>query len=256
MTKEEFIKEVLDGMPPPPQYFAKNAMLNKTGYEDFENVLKMGNTPLDPEDFEAYANHREALVLDVRNEKDFAKEHIPNSIFIGLGGQFAPWVGALITDLNQPIILVVPEGKSKEAVTRLSRVGYDNTLGYLNGGIEAWKAAGKDIETIESITAKQLAEKASKESLNILDVRRAGEYKSTHLENVQHFALDFINENMNTLNKDETYYIHCASGYRSVIAASILKARGFKKLVDVSGGFNAIKKTNLPVTDYVCPTTL
>ena len=256
MTKEEFVKEVLEGMPPPPQYFAKNAMLNKTGYDSFENVLKLGNTPLNPDDFEALANHEEALVLDVRNKKDFVKEHIPNSIFIGLDGQFAPWVGALITDLKQPIILVVPEGKSKEAVTRLSRVGYDHTLGYLKGGIKAWKASGKDTETLESISARNFAKKASEEQLNILDVRREGEYKSTHLLNAKHFALDFINENMNTLSKDETYYIHCATGYRSVIAASILKARGFNHLVDVAGGIGAVKRTKMPITNYVCPSTL
>jgi len=256
MSKDEFVKEVLEGMPPPPQYFAKNAMLNKMGYETFETILSHGNTPLSPEDFEALANHEEALVLDVRSQQEFVEEHIPNSIFIGLGGQFAPWVGALITDLKQPILLVVPEGKSEETVTRLSRVGYDNTLGYLKGGIEAWKAAGKDIETLKSISASAFAKKAVKEHLNVLDVRREGEYKSTHLENAQHFALDFINENMNDLSKDKTYYIHCASGYRSVIAASILKARGFNNLVDIAGGIGAIKRTKLPTTEYVCPSTL
>jgi glyoxylase-like metal-dependent hydrolase (beta-lactamase superfamily II)/rhodanese-related sulfurtransferase len=256
MSKEEFVKEVLDGMPPPPQYFAKNAMLNKMGYDTFETVLRNGNTPLDPEEFEALANHEEALVLDVRPQSEFVKAHIPNSIFIGLSGQFAPWVGALITDLKQPIILVVPEGKSEETVTRLSRVGYDNTLGYLEGGIEAWKAVGKDIETLESISAKTFATRAAKEQLQVLDVRKEGEYKSTHLENAELFSLDFINENMNVLDKDKTYYIHCASGYRSVIAASILKARGFENLVDIAGGFAALKKTKLPITNYVCPSTL
>jgi len=256
MTKEEFVKEVLDGMPPPPQYFAKNAMMNKTGYDAFEHVLKTGNVPLNPEDFEAMANHEEALVLDVRSQEDFVKAHIPNSIFIGLNGQFAPWVGALITDLKQPIILVVPEGKSEEAVTRLSRVGYDNTLGYLEGGLEAWKAAGKEIETLESISADEFANRAKKQELNVLDVRKDGEYTSSHLEDAQHFALDFINQNMNQVDKDKTYYVHCAGGYRSVIAASILKARGFNNLVDIAGGFSAIKKTDLKTTEFVCPSTL
>ena len=256
MTKEEFVKEVLSGMPPPPQYFAKNAMLNKTGYDTFETVLRNGNTPLDPDNFEAYANHEEALVLDVRPQSEFVKAHIPNSIFIGLNGSFAPWVGALITDLKQPIILVVPEGKSEEAVTRLSRVGYDNTMGYLDGGIEAWKAAGKDIETLESISADTLANIMANEHVNLLDVRKDGEFKSTHVENAQLFSLDYINENMSQLSKDKTYYIHCASGYRSVIAASILKARGFNNLIDIAGGFTAIKKTNIPTTAYVCPSTL
>src|SRR5690606_28161033 len=256
MTKEEFVKEVLDGMPPPPQYFAKNAMLNKTGYNAFETVLQKGNVPLTPDDFEAMANHEEALVLDVRPQSEFIKGHIPNSIFIGLNGQFAPWVGALITDLKQPIILVVPEGKSEEAVTRLSRVGYDNTLGYLEGGMDAWKATGKDVETLESISADEFANRVKSKAVNILDVRKDGEYTSKHLEGAQHFALDDINQNMNDVDKDKEYHIHCAGGYRSVIAASILKARGFDKLVDVAGGFGAIEETDLPITDFVCPSTL
>jgi len=256
MTKAEFVEEVLDGIAPPPQYFAKNAMMNKTGYESFETVLKSGNSPLSPEDFEAMANHEEALVLDVRPEIDFIKEHIPNSIFIGLNGQFAPWVGALITDLKQPILLVVPEGKSKEAVTRLSRVGYDNTLGYLEGGLEAWISSGKETDTLESISAETFANRVNNENINILDVRKDGEYKSSHLENAQHFALDYINTKMDEVSKDKTYHIHCAGGYRSVIAASILKARGYHNLVDIAGGFGAIKKTDLPTTDFVCPSTL
>ncbi|OUR92422.1 MBL fold metallo-hydrolase [Flavobacteriales bacterium 34_180_T64] len=256
MTRAEFVEEVLDGIAPPPQYFAKNAMLNKTGYDTFENVLKTGNIPLDPENFEAIANHEAALVLDVRPESEYIKGHIPNSIFIGLHGGFAPWVGALITDLKQPIILVVPEGKSKEAVTRLSRVGYDNTLGYLEGGIEAWTNSGREIDTLESISAEAFANRVKNQDINILDVRKDGEFKASHLENAQHFALDFINQKMNEVSKEKTYHIHCLGGYRSVIAASILKARGFNNLVDVAGGFGAIKKTDLPITDFVCPTTL
>ena len=256
MTKEEFVKEVLDGMPPPPQYFAKNAMMNKMGYDAFDQVLETGNVLLTPENFEAMANHEDAMVLDVRTQSDFIKGHIPNSIFIGLNGQFAPWVGALITDLKQPLILVVPEGESEQAVTRLSRVGYDNTIGYLEGGIDAWKAAGKEVSTLDSISAEALAQKAKSEHLNILDVRKDGEYEASHLENVQHFALDFINQNMNHIDPKKTYYVHCAGGYRSVIAASILKARGFNNLVDVDGGFAAIKETDLPITEFVCPSTL
>ncbi len=256
MTREEFIAEVLDGMPPPPQYFAKNALMNKTGYDAFDQVLETGNVALAPEDFEAIANHEDALVLDVRTQDDFIAGHVPNSIFIGLNGQFAPWVGALITDLKQPLLLIVPEGKSEEAVTRLSRVGYDNTLGYLEGGIAAWKAAGKEVGTLTSINAEEFAQKATSETINILDVRKDGEYQASHLEEAQHFALDFINENMNQIDAKKTYHIHCAGGYRSVIAASILKARGFDKLVDVAGGFAAIKTTNLPITEFVCPSTL
>jgi hydroxyacylglutathione hydrolase len=256
MTKEEFVKEVLDGIPPPPQYFAKNAMMNKMGYESFENVLQTGDVALNATEFEALANHEGALVLDVRSQSDFVKGHIPNSIFIGLNGGFAPWVGALITDLKQPILLVVPEGKSKEAVTRLSRVGYDNTLGYLEGGMDAWKAAGKDDDTLESITAEEFSNRFKKGNLNILDVRKDGEFASSHIENAQHFALDYINDKMNEVSKDKTYHIHCAGGYRSVIAASILKARGFNNIVDIAGGFGAIKNTDLPITDFVCPSTL
>ena len=256
MTKSEFVKEVLEGIAPPPQYFSKNAMMNKMGYDAFETVLKTGDTPLTPDDFEALANHESALVLDVRPQSDYIKAHIPNSIFIGLNGQFAPWVGALITDIKQPIVLITPEGKSAEAVTRLSRVGYDNTLGYLEGGIEAWVAAGKDIDTLESISAEEFEERVNTKDINILDVRKDGEYQSSHLENAQHFALDFINDHMSAIDKTKTYHIHCAGGYRSVIAASILKARGFDKLVDIAGGFGAIKKTNLPTTDFVCPSTI
>ena len=256
MTKAEFVKEVLDGIAPPPQYFAKNALLNKMGYDDFDTVLKTGDIALNPEEFEAIANQESALVLDVRSQADFIKGHIPNSIFIGLNGGFAPWVGALIKDIKQPTILVVPEGKSAEAVTRLSRVGYDNTLGYLNGGLEAWQEAGKDIDTLESISAEEFANRAKSETLNILDVRKDGEYQASHLEDVQHLSLDVINEKMKDLSKDKTYYVHCAGGYRSVIAESILKARGFNNLIDVEGGFAAIKNTDLKTTDFVCPSTL
>ncbi|MDO1499898.1 MBL fold metallo-hydrolase [Winogradskyella maritima] len=256
MTKDEFIEEVLDGIAPPPQYFAKNAMLNKMGYDNFETVLETGNVPLTPDAFEAMANHESALVLDVRPQSEFIKGHIPNSIFIGLNGQFAPWVGALITDIKQPIILVTPEGKEEEAVTRLSRVGYDNTLGYLKGGIEAWKNSGRDVEILESISAEEFAKRVNEDDVNILDVRKDGEFSSMHLEDARHFALDYINENMNAIDRNKTYHVHCAGGYRSVIAMSILKARGFDNLVDVAGGFGAIKKTDLKMTDFVCPSTL
>lgn len=255
MTKEEFISEVLDGITPPPQYFAKNAMLNKSGYAAFDTVLEKGDNPLTPEQFEEIANQGDVLMLDVRHQKDFMEAHIPNSIFIGLNGGFAPWVGALITDIKQAIILIVPEGKSKEAITRLSRVGYDNTLGYLEGGIEAWKNSGKETASIISIEAKEFAARFS-DDLNVLDVRKDGEYKAKHIENVQHFALDYINQNMHQIDATKEYYIHCAGGYRSVIAASILKARGFHNVIDVAGGFKAIKETSLPLTDFVCPSTL
>lgn len=258
MTREAFVKEVLDGIPPPPQYFAKNALMNKKGYDTFDTVLKKGNTPLNAEDLERVVNQEGALVLDVRTEQEFAEGHIPNSIFIGLNGSFAPWVGALIPDIKQPIVLVTPVGKEKEAVTRLSRVGYDNTLGYLEGGFESWAESGKDVETLDAISAEAFTKAFKNETLNVLDVRKDGEFKSVHLkgDHVQHFALDYINDNMNKIDRDKTYYIHCAGGYRSAIAASILKARGFNNLVDISGGMSALQNANAPLTDYVCPTTL
>ncbi len=258
MTKEEFVKEVLDGIPPPPQYFAKNALMNKSGYDPFEIVLQKGNIPLEIDEFEAIANHESALVLDVRPEHEFILGHIPNSIFIGLHGAFAPWVGALILDLKQPILLVTPKGKEKETVTRLSRVGYDNTLGYLKGGFSSWKASGKDVDVLDSISAEEFVHKTSMQDMNILDVRKSGEHQSMYLnlKGVENFPLDFINDNIHTIDKNKTYHIHCAGGYRSVIAASILKARGFSNLVNIEGGFGELKKTGVQLSDFVCPTTI
>ncbi len=258
MSKQEFVEEVLDGIPPPPQYFAKNAMLNKSGYDPFETVLKKGNIPLEIDEFEAIANHESALVLDVRPEHEFITGHIPNSIFIGIHGAFAPWVGALIKDLKQPILLVTPRGKEKETVTRLSRVGYDNTLGYLKGGFDNWKDSGKDIDVLDSITANEFTHKANVQNLNILDVRKSGEHQSMYLnlKGVENFPLDFINDNIHMIDKNKTYHIHCAGGYRSVIAASILKARGFYNLVNIEGGFEELKKTGVKMSDFVCPSTI
>ena len=258
MTKDEFVEEVLRGIAPPPQYFSKNALLNKTGYPQLDQVLASGNTPLSVSLFEELVANKDTLVLDVRTQQEFVKNHIPGSIFIGLNGGFAPWVGALIKDITQPILLVVPEGRSEEAVTRLARVGYDNTLGYLNGGIEAWVKAGKTTDQIKSLTASEFESLAQDKALNILDVRKDGEFASMHLNinGVQHVALDYINAQMDQINRDTTYHIHCAGGYRSVIAASILKSRGFHNVVDIAGGFAALKKTQLCMTHYVCPTTL
>lgn len=258
MSKEEFVKEVLEGISPPPQYFAKNALLNKTGYSDLDQVLDSGNTPLSVDLFEELAENNNTLILDVRTQQEFVKNHIPGSIFIGLNGGFAPWVGALIKDITQPILLVVPEGKSEEAVTRLARVGYDNTLGYLDGGIESWINAGKKTDQITSITANEFEQHTKNETVNVLDVRKDGEYQSMHLsgDHIQHFALDYINKQLDLISSDKKYHIHCAGGYRSVIAASILKANGFHNIVDIAGGFAALKKTNLEVSEYICPSTL
>ncbi|MFH6982685.1 MBL fold metallo-hydrolase [Marinoscillum luteum] len=256
MTKEEFIKEVTDGLLPPPQYFAQNVAMNKSGAKGMDEILEKGNVPLDVETFEAVANHEGALVLDTRSPGEFAADHVPNSIFIGIDGSFAPWVGALIPDLEQPIVFIAPEGREEEIVTRLSRVGYDNTLGYLSGGIAAWKAAGKDTEQVTTIPAHQFAGAYKEGGLNVMDVRKPSEFEAEHVEDAMNLPLDFISENMDQVDKKKQYHIHCAGGYRSMIAASILKSRGFDNIVDVAGGFKAISETDIPTTNYVCPSTL
>jgi glyoxylase-like metal-dependent hydrolase (beta-lactamase superfamily II) len=258
MTKEEFVAEVLDGIVAPPQYFPKNAVMNKMGYKNVKEVLKQGTTAYSVEEFENVANESEALILDTRNQQDFKNAFIPNSIFIGIDGGFAPWVGTLIVDLEQPILLVVDEGREEEVVTRLSRVGYDNTIGFLKGGIDAWKSAGKEVDSIESIAPSELESRLSSD-IKVLDARKASEYDAEHIDSskVTNFPLDLINLNMDEINKGTEYHIHCAGGYRSMIMASILKARGFDKVIDVAKGFNGIKKeTGLKTTEYVCPSTM
>lgn len=256
MTKEEFIKEVTDGLLPPPQYFPLNVKMNKEGYEDIDTILKSGTTPLDPEAFEKLANQSGAIILDVRHQDAFAEGHIPQSIFIGIDGGFAPWVGALIGDVEQPILLVTPEGREEETVTRLARVGFDNTLGYLDGSLEAWKKAGKATDSVEGIDTTEMKTLSEKESLTVFDVRKPGEYLSEHLPDAKNTPLDFINEHMNEFPTGTPFYMHCAGGYRSMIAASILKSRGIRNLIDVRGGFGAIKESGMKVSDYVCPSTL
>jgi glyoxylase-like metal-dependent hydrolase (beta-lactamase superfamily II)/rhodanese-related sulfurtransferase len=255
MTRDEFIKEVTDGLLPPPQYFPLNVKMNKEGYEDIDKVLERGTQALTPEAFEVAANETGAIVLDVRHQDDFAKGHVPRSIFIGLDGSFAPWVGALVADVKQPILLVAPEGREEETITRLSRVGFDHTLGYLKGGIEAWKAAGKEVDTVESVSAEEL-KKRIENGVPVYDVRKETEYQAEHVENAHLTPLDYINDHLSEFPEKETFYVHCAGGYRSMIASSILKSRGIHNLVDVAGGFADIKKAGIPVTDYVCPTTL
>lgn len=256
MTKEEFIKEVTDGLVPPPQYFPENVRMNKEGYESFDDVLKKASRPLTADEFEVVANSTEALMLDTRSEKDFVKGFIPNSINIGLDSNFAPWVGALIKDIRQPILLISYPERTEEAITRLSRVGYDNTVGYLDGGFNTWVKAGKEIDTIESISAEEFAKIHKESKPKVIDVRKNTEFLSEHVIDAENIELDFINDNMASFPKEETMYLHCAGGYRSVIASSILKARGFENMVNVEGGFNAIKLTSVPVSNYVCPTTL
>ena len=256
MTKDEFIKEVTDGLAPPPAYFPLNVAMNKTGYESIDKVLAKGNNPLSPDEFEAAANETEALIIDVRNQSDFFNGFVPRSIFIGLNGSFAPWVGAMIKDVSQPLLLVIDEDKIDEAITRLSRVGFDNTLGYLKGGIDAWKQAGKEVDTLESVSAESFAEAIKTNGRSVFDVRKDGEYLSEHIDGAKHTSLEFINDHLAEFPKDEAFYVHCAGGYRSVIAASILKARGFHNVIDIAGGYKAIQETDIKRTDYVCPTTL
>lgn len=258
MTKDEFVKEVLNGIGKAPQYFSKNAKLNQSGYSELEEVLKKGNIPLSVSEFESNAVKENILVLDVRTQKDFIDSHIPGSLFIGLNGKFAPWVGALISDIKQPILLVVPEGKSEEAVTRLARVGYDYALGYLEGGMEAWIAAGKISDKLTSISSLEFEQRTKKQTLSVLDVRKKGEYDTMHLklDGLQHLPLDQINHRLDQIDTQKTYYIHCAGGYRSVIAASILKANRFHNVIDIAGGFATIKKTELSLSESICPSTL
>ncbi len=256
-TKEQFIREVTDGILPPPQYFAQNVAMNKGGYESIDQVFQKGLNPLSPKDFEDLANSVDALILDTRDPQAFAQAFIPNSINIGLNGQFAPWVGALVPDLKQNILLLSDEGKEEEAITRLARVGYDNTIGYLNGGIQAWKNAGKELDQITSISADEFESKFNENpGILALDVRKPGEYQSEHLEFTYARPLDYINDWTGEVDPEKTYYIHCAGGYRSMIAASILKSRGVEKVVDVAGGYGAIKNTGLKRTDFVCPSKL
>ncbi|MBO6532672.1 MAG: MBL fold metallo-hydrolase [Allomuricauda sp.] len=255
MTRDEFIKEVTDGLLPPPQYFPLNVKMNKEGYEDIDKILERGTQALTPEAFEVAANETGAIVLDVRHQDDFAKGHVPRSIFIGLDGSFAPWVGALVADVKQPILLVTPEGREEETITRLSRVGFDHTLGYLKGGIDAWKSAGKEVDTVESVSAEEL-KKRIENGVPVYDVRKETEFQAEHVENAHLTPLDYINDHLSEFPEKETFYVHCAGGYRSMIASSILKSRGIHNLVDVAGGFADIKKAGIPVTDYVCPTTL
>ena len=256
MSKEEFIKAVLTGLTAPPQYFPLNVMMNIQGYDSIGEVVKRGTKPLSVEAFEAAANETGALILDTRDAQQFATGFIPNSINIGVNGNFAPWVGTLVTDIKQPILLVTEEGREEEVVTRLARVGYDHAIGFLKGGFEAWKKAGKEVDQIRSITAEELAEIAAKQPVKILDVRRQSEYESEHLVNAENAPLDYINESMLKVKKDEPTYVHCAGGYRSMIFASVLKARGYDNIIDVKGGYKAIQETGkLRSTAFVQPTT-
>ncbi len=247
MTKEEFINEVTLGLLPPPQYFPLNVKMNKSGYDDIEKVLDRGMKGLAPNAFESLANEVGAVILDVRHQNDFIKGHIPQSIFIGLDGGFAPWVGALIGDVKQPLLIIAPQGREEETLTRLSRVGFDNTLGYLEGSFEAWKKTAKEYDIISGVSAVDLEQLIN--NVPIFDVRKESEYISECIPSAQNTPLDFLNDHLGKFPKKDSFYIHCAGGYRSVIAASILKKRGVHNLVDIQGGFKAIKESAIELSD-------
>ena len=250
MTREEFIQEVTAGLEAPPAYFPLNVRMNKEGYVDIEEVLADGLTPLDPEEFEAKANDLDALVLDVRRPDDYAAAHVPGSIFIGLDGSFAPWAGELIVDVQQAILLVAPEGREEEAITRLSRVGFDRTLGYLAGGVTAWTESGRETDGVATTTGKTL-----KGDTPVFDVRKPSEFAAEHVMGATNTPLSSLNDHLGTFPENDTFYLHCAGGYRSMIASSVLKKRGIHNFVNVNGGMKAIRQTDTPLTEYVCPSS-
>lgn len=251
-SKKNFIEAVLDGLTAPPKYFGMNVAMNKGGYENFDNVMKKGNNPLSVNDFEMIAEETGALILDTRAAADFHIGFIPQSINIGLKGDFAPWVGAMVVEVQQPILLVGEIGTEEETITRLSRVGFDNVLGFLHGGFDSWKNAGKEIDTINRITPEEFSQKFDEKAM-VIDVRKESEYAAEHIENAYNKPLSFINDWINSINNNHHFFLHCAGGYRSMIAASILQARGYRNFTEVEGGFNGIKKTGkIPTSNFVC----
>jgi glyoxylase-like metal-dependent hydrolase (beta-lactamase superfamily II)/rhodanese-related sulfurtransferase len=255
MTKDEFIKEVTDGLLPPPAYFPLNVKLNKEGYKDIGDIIKVSAKPLSVNDFELIANETDAIVLDVRHQTEFVKGFIPQSIFIGIDGGFAPWVGALIKDIEQPILLVTPIGKEEDTITRLSRVGFDNVLGYLDGSFASWQNSNKEVDTLKSVSVDVLEQKI-KENAIVFDARKPGEFASEHIKVAENTPLDFLNNHISEFPENDDFYVSCGGGYRSVIASSILKARGFHNVIDVAGGYAAIRNTTIERVYAVCPSTL
>lgn len=256
MTKEEFVKEVLTGLTPPPGYFPQNVLMNIKGYESLDTVMQRATKALNPEEFEFLANETAALMLDTRDAADFAKGFIPNSINIGLEGSFAQWVGEMIPDVKQEILLITYPGKEEEAITRLSRVGYDHTVGYLENGFDAWKKSNKEFETVNRITASDLEQEYKGEKPLVIDVRKKSEFDSEHVIDSINVPLNQINRHLAQFPKDRPFILHCAGGYRSMIAASILKQRGWDDFKDLIGGFDDLQKTDIPTSEYVCPSTL
>jgi hydroxyacylglutathione hydrolase len=252
MTESEFVKEVTDGLLPPPAYFGMNVAMNKSGIESFDTVFNNGMKPISALEFEVIAKETGALLLDTRNNVDFAKGFIPQSINIGIAGDFAPWVGALIADVKQPILLITEVGMEEETVTRLSRVGFDNLIGHLRSGFNSWKEAGYEIDTINRISAAQFVTEFDIDKSKVVDIRKESEYEAEHLENAYSRPLAYINEWIKDINPETHFYMYCAGGYRSMMAASILQARGYRNFSEIEGGFNALAKTSLPRTDFVC----
>ena len=258
LSKEEFIKELTTGLTPSPAYFPNNAVMNRKESLGFDEVLKKNLKALSVDEFETLAAESDVLVLDTRHQNDFVKGFVPNSYFIGLQGDFAPWVGTVIENINQKIIFISETGKEEEVIMRLSRIGYDNVLGFLNRGFDEWKNEGKPVETLESIDISEFEKQyTSNPEINILDVRRAGEFDSEHVKSAQNLPVDYIHKNLHEASADKTYFVHCAGGYRSVIFASIAKSKGYDKLINVEGGFGKIKTSDVfPKTEFVCPTTM
>jgi hydroxyacylglutathione hydrolase len=254
MTESEFVKEVTDGLLPPPGYFGMNVQMNRSGYDNIREVMKRGLTPLNPSNFEMLANDTNAIILDARNPEDFSKGFIPNSINIGLDGQFAPWVGAMLPNVKQEILLVTDKGREEETVSRLARVGYDYVLGYLQDGFQSWVAEKRDFDTIKRYDASDVNDFIDK-SYKVIDVRKPTEFQSEHVLDATNIPLDFINEKMSEFPRNENFVLHCAGGYRSMIAASILKSRGIENFVEIRGGFNAILKTGVEITQFICPSS-
>lgn len=251
-SKEDFIEAVTDGLLPPPAYFGANVAMNKKGYDNVDDVIKKGKTPLSPKEFETAAESTGALILDTRDSGDFAKGFVPRSISIGINGDFAPWVGSMIGDVKQPLLLVVDEGKEEEVVIRLSRVGFDNVIGFLKGGIEAWKNDEREIDTVDRITAEEFKNRLNVEEDSVFDVRKESEWSAEHVEESYSRPLANINEWIKDINPDKHFYVHCAGGYRSMIASSILQSRGYHNFTEIEGGFNSIAEAGVPKTDYVC----
>lgn len=255
-NREAFIEAVLDGLSAPPKYFGMNVAMNKGGYESFENVMNKGLNPLSPNDFETAAEETGALILDTRPAADFHKGFVPNAVNIGLKGDFAPWVGAMIVDVKQPLLLVTDPGTEQEAITRLSRVGFDNVIGYLDGSFESWKNSGKEVDEIKRISPEEFADQFNTNS-KVIDVRKPTEYAAEHVNDAYSKPLDAISEWAGTVDDKEHFFLHCAGGYRSMIAASILNSKGIRNFTEVAGGFNGIKKTGkVPTTDFICQSKL